>query len=78
MVGEFKSVGLRKLAMFALKQSPTFLMQVLLDATALPATHSLIRKLGEEILLPLFNLKRTWCYAVHRDILDLLKLKKIQ
>ena len=79
LVEKFKSVkneDLRKLALSALQQSPTFLMQFLLDATALPATRSLISKMGEEILFPLFNLTRTWCYAIHRERLDILKLKK--
>ena len=81
LVAKFKSVkneDLRKLALSALHQSPTFLMQFLLDATALPATRSLISKMGKEILFPLFNLTRTGCYAIHRERLDILKLKKIK
>ena len=71
-----KNEELQKLAMSALKKSPEFLMQFLLDATALPATRSLISKMGEEILSPLFNLTRTWCYSIHRERLLILKQKK--
>ena len=71
-----KNEELRKLALSALHQSSTFLMQFLLDATVLPAARTLISKMGEEILFPLFNLTRTWCYAIHRERLDILKLKK--
>lgn len=76
---KFKSVkneDLRALAVSALHKPPAFCMQFLLDATALSATHSLISKMGEEILFPLFNLTRTWCYAVHRERLLILKKKK--
>ena len=78
LVEKFKSVkneNLRELAMSALDKPPTFLMQFLLDATALSSTHSLIAKMGEEILFPLFNLTRTWCYAIHKERLIILKRK---
>ena len=73
---DVKNEELRKLAKFALEQPPAFLMQFLLDATGLPATRMLVSKLGEDVLFPLFNLTRTWCYAVHRDRLNLLRLEK--
>ena len=79
LVQKFKSAkneDIRKLAMFALQQPPAFLMQFLLDASALPVTRNLISTVGEEILLPLFSLTRTWCYALHRERLTLLRKKK--
>ena len=51
-------------------------MKFLPDANALPASRSLISKMGEEILFPLFNLARTWCYEIHTQRWDILKLKK--
>ena len=71
-----KTEELRKLAIFALQQPQAFLMQFLLDATGLAITHTLVSKLGEDVLFPLFNLTRTWCYAVHRERLNLLRLEK--
>ena len=67
---------LRKFAKFALRQPPSFLMQFLLDASGLTLTHSLVSKMGEDFLFPLFNLTRTWCYAVHRERFNLLKMLK--
>ena len=71
-----KNEEVRKLAMFALKQDPAFLMQFLLDASTIPATIALTAKVGEEVLFPLFSLTRTWCYALHRKRLDLLRSQK--
>ena len=71
-----KTEELSKLAKFALEQPPAVRMQFLLDATGLPVTHTLVSKLGEDVLFPLFNLTRTWCYAVHRERLNLLRLEK--
>ena len=79
IVEKFKSAKneeIRKLALFALQQPPTFLMQFLLDASALPITRNLISTVGEQILLPLFSLTRTWCYALHRERLALLRRNK--
>ena len=78
-VEKFKAVRnyeLRKLAMFALQQPPAFFMQFLLDASALPVTINLVSKVGEEVLFPLFSLTRTWCYALHRERLNLLRRQK--
>ena len=78
-VEKFKAVRnyeLRKLAMFALQQPPAFFMQFLLDASALPVTINLVSRVGEEVLFPLFSLTRTWCYALHRERLNLLRRQK--
>ena len=79
LVEKFKTVRnneLRKLAMFALQQPPAFFMQFLLDASALPVTINLVSRVGEEVLFPLFSLTRTWCYALHRERLNLLRRQK--
>ena len=79
LVKKFKAVkneDLRKLAEFALAQAPAFLMQFLLDASAIPSTIDLVAKVGEEILYPLFSLTRTWCYALHRERLALMRRKQ--
>ena len=65
-----------KLAMFALKQPPAFLMQFLLDASALPVTMNLVSNVGEELLFSVFSLTRTWCYALHRERRNLLRRLK--
>ena len=79
LVEKFKSAKneeVCKLALFALKQPPAFLMQFLLDASVLPVTRNLILNVGEEVLFPLFSLTRTWCYALHRERLNMLRKRK--
>jgi hypothetical protein len=51
----------------ALSQPPSYLIQFILDATALPQTINLLKSRDENSLGRLMNLTRTWCYGIHRE-----------
>ena len=51
----------------ALSQPASYLIQFILDATALPQTINLLKSRDENSLGMLMNLTQTWCYSVHRE-----------
>ena len=65
-----------QLANNALELSSKYLMQIILDATVLTDVVSAVKASGFEILSPLLNLTRTWCYSIHTERLKLLGLWK--
>ena len=64
------------LVQHALKNTPRYLMQFILDATVLPEVRKAVEFAGPEILNPLLNLTRTWCYSVNRERLKFLGIWK--
>ena len=55
-----------------LDSSPTTQVQFILDASVNPKVILLVQTHGQDILLPLFHLTRTWCYTLHRERRKLL------
>ena len=55
-----------------LGSSPTTQVQFILDASVNPKVILLVQNYGQDILLPLFHLTRTWCYTLHRERMKLL------
>ena len=47
------------------------LVQLLLDASVTPRVISLTQVMGYDILKCIFHLTRTWCYAIHREIVKM-------
>ena len=68
--------GILELVEKALIEHKDYMMQFLLDASAMPESQSLMRTCGEDILYTVFSLTRSWCYSIHRDRLDLIKQVK--
>ena len=62
-----------QLAKHALSQPTSYLMQFILDATALPETINLMKTHRENSLGTLMNLTRTWCYSMHRERQTIIK-----
>ena len=56
-----------QLANHALSHPASYLIQFLLDATALPQTINLLKSRDKNSLGRLMNLTRTWCYSPHRE-----------
>ena len=52
------------------------LVQFILDASVHPSVITLVQTYGQDILMPIFYLTRTWCYSLHRERLKLLGLFK--
>ena len=57
-----------------LSGTPTHLVQFILDASVLPSVITLVQTYGQDILMPIFYLTRTWCYTLHRERLRLMGL----
>ena len=55
---------------------PISLVQFILDASIHPTVINLVQIFGQEILMKIFHLTRTWCYTLHRERLRLLGLFK--
>ena len=51
-----------------------FLMQFLLDCSALPNVQDAVQLHGPQLLDSLFRISRTWCYSVHRTRCSMLGL----
>ena len=49
-------------------------LQFILDASVLPSVITLVQTYGQGILMPTFNLSRTWCYPLQREHLRLMVL----
>ena len=57
-----------------LSGTPIHLVQFILDASVLPSVITLVQTYGQDILMPIFYLTRTWCYTLHRERLRLMGL----
>ena len=55
---------------------PISLVQFILDASVHPTVINLVQKFGQDILMTVFHLTRTWCYTIHRERLRLLGIFK--
>ena len=55
---------------------PMSLVQFILDASVHPTIINLVQKYGQDILLTVFHLTRTWCYTLQRERLRLLGVFK--
>ena len=62
---------LRDLLVQSCSPSNPELCDFLLDCSALPTVISMAQCLGQDIYLHLFNVTRTWVYALHRERLKL-------
>ena len=51
---------------------PTILVQFILDASTHPTVIKLVQSYGQDLLVTIFHLTRTWCYSLHRERLRLL------
>ena len=48
------------------------LVQFILDASVHPTLIRLVQTYGQELLVKVFYLTRTWCYTLHRERLKIL------
>ena len=62
----------RKLALEALSNTSDYLLQFILDCSALPSVILASQRHGKDILDALFHLTRTWCFVLHRQRMRLL------
>ena len=51
----------------ALNSNLDYLLQFILDCSALPTVISVTQQHGHVILDELFHLSRTWCFVMHRQ-----------
>ena len=56
---------------YLLGKSEQDLMQLLLDCSSLPPVISAAQIYGEQISNDLFYIGRTWCFAIHCELLKL-------
>ena len=62
----------RNLVLEALSNTSEYLLQFILDCSALPSVIIASQSQGKDILDSLFHLTRTWCFVLHRQRMRLL------
>ena len=66
------NITIRNLILEALANTSDYLMQFILDCSALPSVIRASQSHGKEVLDVLFHLTRTWCFVLHRQRMRLL------
>ena len=69
---ENENETVRNLAKEALNSNLDYLLQFILDCSALPSVISATQQHGHVILYELFHLTRTWCFVMHRQRMRML------
>ena len=69
---ENQNETVRNLVKEALNSNLDYLLQFILDCSALPSVISATQQHGHVILHELFHLTRTWCFVMHRQRMRML------